>query len=97
MKSILIIFWILLLFSNNSFANFKKIKKKATITKPEIIFPIAEKKLKSCQRKLLVSPEYLKVEPILKVEAPKERGGNVKMFSNAGELVDILKNKEGII
>ncbi len=34
---------------------------------------------------------------VLKVEAPKERGGNVKMFSNAGELVDILKNKEGII
>jgi len=81
-KSILIIFWILLLFSNNSFANFKKIKKKATITKPEIIFPIAEKKLKSCQRKLLVSPEYLKVEPILKVEAPKGYGLDDR-FDNA--------------
>ena len=68
MKEILLII-LILFFNSNSFANFKEIKKKAVINKPEIIFPIP-KNLKNCQTKLYVSPELNKIEPILKVKAP---------------------------
>ena len=68
MKEILLII-LILFFNSNSFANFKEIKKKATVNKPEIIFPIP-KNLKNCQTKLYVSPELNKIEPILKVKAP---------------------------
>ena len=68
MKEILLI-TLILFFNSNSFANFKEIKKKATVNKPEIIFPIP-KNLKNCQTKLYVSPELNKIEPILKVKAP---------------------------
>jgi len=67
-KEILLII-LILFFNSNSFANFKEIKKKATVNKPEIIFPIP-KNLKNCQTKLYVSPELNKIEPILKVKAP---------------------------
>ena len=68
MKEILLII-LILFFNSNSFANFKEIKKKAIVNKPEIIFPIP-KNLKNCQTKLYVSPELNKIEPILKVKAP---------------------------
>ena len=68
MKEILLI-TLILFFNSNSFANFKEIKKKAVVNKPEIIFPIP-KNLKNCQTKLYVSPELNKIEPILKVKAP---------------------------
>ena len=68
MKEILLII-LILFFNSNSFANFKEIKKKAEVKKPEIIFPIP-KNLKNCQTKLYVSPELNKIEPILKVKAP---------------------------
>ena len=68
MKEILLII-LILFFNSNSFANFKEIKKKAEVNKPEIIFPIP-KNLKNCQTKLYVSPELNKIEPILKVKAP---------------------------
>ena len=68
MKKILLII-LILFFNSNSFANFKEIKKKAVVNKPEIIFPIL-KNLKNCQTKLYVSPELNKIEPILKVKAP---------------------------
>ena len=68
MKEILLII-LILFFNSNSFANFKEIKKKAAVNKPEIIFPIP-KNLKNCQTKLYVSPELNKIEPILKVKAP---------------------------
>ena len=68
MKEILLII-LILFFNSNSFANFKEIKKKAVVNKPEIIFPIP-KNLKNCQTKLYVSPELNKIEPILKVQAP---------------------------
>ncbi len=68
MKEILLII-LILFFNSNSFANFKEIKKKAVVNKPEIIFPIP-KNLKNCQTKLCVSPELNKIEPILKVKAP---------------------------
>ncbi len=68
MKEILLII-LILFFNSNSFANFKEIKKKAIVNKPEIIFPIP-KNLKNCQTKLYVNPELNKIEPILKVKAP---------------------------
>ena len=68
MKEILLII-LILFFNSNSFANFKEIKKKAVVNKPEIIFP-NPKNLKNCQTKLYVSPELNKIEPILKVKAP---------------------------
>ena len=68
MKEILLII-LILFFNSNSFANFKEIKKKAVVNKPEIIFPIP-KNLKNCQTKLYVSPKLNKIEPILKVKAP---------------------------
>ena len=68
MKEILLII-LILFFNSNSFANFKEIKKKAVVNKPEIIFPIP-KNLKNCQTKLYVSSELNKIEPILKVKAP---------------------------
>ena len=68
MKKILLII-LILFFNSNSFANFKEIKKKAVVNKPEIIFPIP-KNLKNCQTKLYISPELNKIEPILKVKAP---------------------------
>ena len=43
MKKILIIFLSLFFISNISYADFKKIKKKATVTQPEVIFPIPKK------------------------------------------------------
>ena len=39
MKNFFIIF-LILIFSSNAYADFKKIKKKATVTQPEVIFPI---------------------------------------------------------
>jgi len=67
-KKLLLII-LILFFTSNSSANFKEIKKKAEVNKPEIIFPIP-KNLKNCQTKLYVSPELNKIEPILKVKAP---------------------------
>jgi len=67
-KELLLII-LILFFTSNSSANFKEIKKKAVVNKPEIIFPIP-KNLKNCQTKLYVSPELNKIEPILKVKAP---------------------------
>jgi len=64
---------IILFFSTNTFANFKKIKKKAEVNKPEVVFPIP-KNLNRCQTKLYVSPELNKISPLLKVKAPKGYG-----------------------
>ena len=41
--------------------------------------------------------EYANRLNILEVKSPPERGGTVKMLSSPEELIDILKNKEGII
>ena len=63
MKEILLII-LILFFNSNSFANFKEIKKKAVVNKPEIIFPIP-KNLKNCQTKLYVSPELNRLASIV--------------------------------
>ena len=44
MKKILIVFSFLFLIPNLTFADFKKIKKKAIVNNPEIIFPIKKDK-----------------------------------------------------
>ncbi|MDA9687715.1 alginate lyase family protein [Candidatus Pelagibacter sp.] len=74
MNKIIFCLFIFIFLNNNSFASFKIIKKKATITKPEIIFPVASNDVKSCERKLLENPEYNKVKPLLKVKAPAGYG-----------------------
>ena len=71
MWKFLIIFFFLL--SNYSFADFKKIKKKAVVNNPEIIFPIQKDK-KGCIKDLYVSPDKNYVLPVLKVEAPSGYG-----------------------
>ncbi len=73
MKKLLISLIFILFLFENSFANFKQIKKKASVNKPEIIFPIPQK-LNRCQTKLYASSETYKVKPVLKVSAPKGYG-----------------------
>ena len=70
-----ITFLILLSFiiTNTSKSDFKDIKKKAIINKPEIIFPIQKDK-KGCIKDLYVSPDKNYVLPVLKVEAPSGYG-----------------------
>ena len=73
MKRLLITFIFTLIFYESCFANFKQIKRKASVNKPEVIFPTPQK-LNRCQTKLYVSPEMYKVKPVLKVSAPKGYG-----------------------
>ena len=49
MKKLIIFFISLLFISNISYADFKKIKKKATVTNVEIIFPIQRSKKNWCR------------------------------------------------
>ena len=75
----------LILFSffitNNCYSDFKKIKKKASVTKPEIIFPIKVDK-KKCISDLHVTPDINYVRPVIKVEAPSGYGLDDR-FDNA--------------
>ena len=73
MKKLIIIFISLFFISNISHADFKKIKKKATVTQPEVIFPIP-KNLDKCITNMYVNPEINKVLPVIKVEAPSGYG-----------------------
>ena len=81
MKKIIIILTLSLLTSSNLFADFKKIKKKAVVNNPEIIFPI-KKNEKKCISDLYISPNINYVKPILKVEAPSGYGLDDR-FDNA--------------
>ena len=73
MKKFFIIFILLLLNSSISHADFKKIKKKATVTQPEVIFPIP-KKLDKCIINMYVTKENNPVLPVIKVDAPSGYG-----------------------
>ena len=73
MKKILIVCLFISLIPSLTLADFKKIKKKATITKPEIIFPMPQN-LKRCKTTISVNPEFNHVTPVLKVEAPSGYG-----------------------
>ena len=81
MRKILIIFLSIYLIPTFSFADFKKIKKKAIINNPEIIFPIP-KNLEKCITQMYIDPQMNLVKPILKVEAPKGYGLDDR-FDNA--------------
>ena len=73
MKKSIIILIALFFNSNISHADFKKIKKKAIVNNPEIIFPIKKDK-KKCVTDLYISPDINYVKPVLKVEAPSGYG-----------------------
>ena len=73
MKKFFIFFILFFFISTTSFGDFKKIKKKATVTNLEIIFPIQRSK-KNCVRDLYVNPDTHYVRPVLNVEAPSGYG-----------------------
>ena len=73
MKKIFIIIIIFLTPNLALGSDFKKIKKNATVSNPEIIFPIQNNK-KNCIRDLYISPDTNYVRPVLKVKAPSGYG-----------------------
>ena len=73
MKKLLILFISLFFISNISYADFKKIKKKATVTQPEVIFPIP-KNLDKCITNMYVNKANNPVLPVIKVDAPSGYG-----------------------
>ena len=73
MKKFLIVFLFLILSTKFVYGDFKSIKKKATVQKPEIIFPIKNDK-KKCVTDLYITPDINYVKPVLKVEAPSGYG-----------------------
>ena len=73
MKKLIIIFISLFFISNISHADFKKIKKKATVTQPEVIFPIP-KNLDKCITNMYVNKANNPVLPVIKVDAPSGYG-----------------------
>ena len=81
MKKFVILFILLFFNSKISHADFKKIKKKAIVNNPEVIFPIP-KNLEKCITKMYIDPMMNIVKPILKVEAPVGYGLDDR-FDNA--------------
>ena len=73
MKKYYFFFLFIFLLPNMSFADFKKIKKKAKITKPEVIFPIP-KNLNKCITNMYVNQTTNPVTPVIKVNAPSGYG-----------------------
>ena len=73
--------------SNFVHAEFKKIKKKDTVTKPEIIFPIQINK-KNCIRDLYIDPDTHYVRPVLKVKAPSGYGLDDRFDHALGKFED---------
>ena len=69
--NILILFWI---FINPVNANFKEIKKKATVKNSNIIFPVKTLDIKSCSNKMRLDPQNTKFVPIEFLDAPKGYG-----------------------
>ena len=73
MKKFKIFFILLFFYSNISNADFKKIKKKAVVNNPEIIFPIP-KNLDKCITNMYVNKGNNPVLPVIRVEAPSGYG-----------------------
>ena len=73
MKRTLIVFLFLFLIPNLTFADFKRIKKKAVVNNPETIFPIP-KNLKKCITNSYVNKGNNPVLPVIKVDAPSGYG-----------------------
>ena len=86
MKKLFIIF--LFLNTNFAYADFKNIKKKAKVQKPEIIFPIKKDK-KKCITDLYISPDQHYVRPVLNVEAPSGYGLDDRFNYALGKFEDL--------
>jgi hypothetical protein len=86
MKNFLIFFLFLYLLPANTFADFKQIKKKATVNNPEIIFPVPTE-LSRCQTEMIYNLEFNPVNPILKLDAPEGYGLDER-FSDALDKFD---------
>ena len=72
---------------NFSKADFKYIKKKAKVTKPEMIFPIQNEK-ENCIRDLYINPDSHLVRPVLKVKAPSGYGLDDRFDHALGKFED---------
>ena len=72
MKKITLLIFLNFFFFEFSNADFKKIKKKAVVNNPEIIFPLPTD-LKGCRTEMRISPKYNKVKPIIELDAPRIR------------------------
>jgi len=104
------IFFLLIFFliPNLSLASdFKKIKKKAIVKNPKILFPIKKDK-KKCVTDLYISPDINYVKPVLKVEAPSGYGLDNRFdhalskfqdfsFPCGGGNVEACENVKGVI
>ena len=77
----------LTLIVNFSKADFKYIKKKAKVTKPEMIFPIQNEK-ENCIRDLYINPDSHLVRPVLKVKAPSGYGLDDRFDHALGKFED---------
>ena len=73
MKKFYIFFILIFFYSIIANADFKKIKKKAVVNNPEIIFPIP-KNLDKCITDMYMNKENNPVLPVIKVEAPSGYG-----------------------
>jgi hypothetical protein len=73
MKKIIIILIILIIPNLVFGSDFKKIKKKAIVNQPEVIFPIP-KNLDKCITNMYVNKENNPVLPVIKVDAPSGYG-----------------------
>ncbi len=82
MKKITLLIFLNFFLFEFSNADFKKIKKKAVVNNPEIIFPLPND-LKGCRTEMRINPKYNKVKPIIELDAPEGYGLDER-FSEAG-------------
>ena len=87
MRKVLFTILFSFLIVNFSQADFKYIKKKAKVTKPEMIFPIQNEK-ENCIRDLYINPDSHLVRPVLKVKAPSGYGLDNRFDHALGKFED---------
>ena len=87
MRKVLFTILFSFLIVNFSKADFKYIKKKAKVTKPEMIFPIQNEK-ENCIRDLYINPDSHLVRPVLKVKAPSGYGLDDRFDHALGKFED---------
>ncbi len=87
MRKVLFTILFSFLIVNFSQADFKYIKKKAKVTKPEMIFPIQNEK-ENCIRDLYINPDSHIVRPVLKVKAPSGYGLDDRFDHALGKFED---------
>ena len=107
MKKIIFLLIFFLIPNLSLASDFKKIKKKAIVKNPKILFPIKKDK-KKCVTDLYISPDINYVKPVLKVEAPSGYGLDNRFdhalskfqdfsFPCGGGNVDACKNVKRVI